>query len=138
MNVNLSMFDIIRNPSVNKNDNLSNLHYMYHSPMRQNRIVINHSMMALLEAIASESVTQKLRIVPRDLRQIMFITFHSNPIGGHFGVNSTVVRIRLRLFWPRLFTYVKEMIGHCASCKLANAKCTPSSELVYNFLIDNQ
>ena len=90
------MFDIIKKPSMNRNDNLSKLHHVYRGPMRRNLIVIDRGMLVLLEAIASESVTRKLRIVPRDLRQIIFIASHSNPIGGHFGVNSTVVRIRLR------------------------------------------
>ena len=66
----------------------------------------------------------------------MFISFHANPIGGHFGLQNTVFRIRLRLFWPKLYTYCKNVISRCAGCALAGAMTSPPKDLVYGFTID--
>ena len=63
-------------------------------------------------------------------------TFHAKPIGGHFGLHNTVVRIRLRFFWPGLYTFFKNMISRCAVCALAVAMTLPSNELIYGFPID--
>ena len=41
-------------------------------------------MIILNEPIRGESTYRKLRVVPQDLRHIVFIAFHANPIGGHF------------------------------------------------------
>ena len=90
----------------------------------------------LQERVESQSVQRILRVVPRDLGNIVFIAFHANPIGGHFGLHQAVVRLRLCFFWPKLYTYCKKMIDSCAGCKLANAKVSPSHELVWNFPID--
>jgi len=51
-----------------------------------------------------------LQIVPtKSLLKIVFIAFHSNPIGGHFNAYCTLHRIRLRYFWPEMFSYIKKM-----------------------------
>ena len=83
-----------------------------------------------------KSAYRCLRIVPRDLRNIVFIAFHANPIGGHFGLNKTVICIRLYFFWPGLSLYCKKLITSYTGCRLANATRFPTNELVYNFPID--
>ena len=65
----------------------------------------------------------------------MFIAFHANPIGGHFGLHNTVFRIRLKFFWPGLYTYYNNIISKCAGCNFSGAMTSPSKELVYAFTI---
>ena len=93
-------------------------------------------MLLLKEPIKGEQTYRHLRIVPKDLYNIIFIAFHANPIGGHFGLSQTIIRIRMRFFWPGMYKYCKDMISKCAGCKLANADIHPSRDLVYNFPID--
>ena len=72
---------------------------------------MDEGVIILKEPIGGESTYRKLRIVPRDLRHILFIAFHAKPIGGHFGLHNNVVIIRLRLFCPGLYTYFKNIIS---------------------------
>ena len=130
------MMELIGNPSMIKKPNAEKLYYSYRVPIRRKLIVMDEDMIILKEPIWGESNYRKLRIVPRDLRQIVFIEFHANPIGGHFGLHNTVVRIRLRFFWQGLYTYCKNMISKCAGCTLSGAMTSPSKELVYGFPID--
>lgn len=43
--------------------------------------------------------------------------FHSSPLGGHYGVKSTLARISATYFWPSLRQDVKEYIHRCLTCQ---------------------
>ena len=81
-----------------------------------------------------------LRLVPFDLRKPLFLAFRSNPLGGHYSVYYTFHRLRLRYFWPGMYSYIKRMCKLCAACGLSNSSSKPSRELVYHFpvLLTNQ
>ncbi|KAL3795327.1 hypothetical protein HJC23_009500 [Cyclotella cryptica] len=55
------------------------------------------------------------------LRNIVFIAFHSNPIGGHFNAYISFSRIRLRFFWPTMYHYFTDLVHKCAVCRLSNS-----------------
>ena len=122
--------DMIANPSLVMKKNLQKLDSAYRGPLRRGLVLLERGFLVLKEQVDYQSVHRVMRIVPRDLRNIVFIAFHSNPIGGHFGLHQTGVRLRLRFFWPKLHTYCKKMIASCAGCRLANAKICPSCELM--------
>ena len=92
------MMELIGNRSMIKKPNVEKLHYSYRGPIRRKLIVMDEGMIILKEPIRGESTYRELCKVTRDIRQIVFITFHANPIGGHFRLQNTVVRIRLRFF----------------------------------------
>ena len=69
--------------------------------------------------------------MPKEFYNILFVAFHSNPIGGHFNAYRTLHRLRLRFYWPGMYTYIMKMCSVCPGCSLSNAK--RSSELVYGF-----
>ncbi len=78
----------------------------------------------------------RLTMVLRELYNIMFIAFHMNPIGGHLNAYRTLHRLRLRYYWPGMYTYVKRMCHSCPGCALSNLTRGKSSELIYNFPIE--
>jgi hypothetical protein len=67
---------------------------------------------------------------------IVFIAFHTNAIGGHLNTYRTFHRLRLRFYWPGMYSYVKRMCQACPGCALANPTRGKSSELVYNFPVE--
>ncbi len=75
-------------------------------------------------------------MVPLELRNIIFIAFHTNPISGHLNAYRTFHHLCLRFYWPGMYSYVKRMCQACPGCALANPTCGKSSELVYNFPIE--
>jgi hypothetical protein len=74
--------------------------------------------------------------VPQHFRNILFIAFHTNPVGGHLNPYRTLHRLRLRYYWPGMYSYVKRMCSACPGCALSNPTKAKSSELVYNFPIE--
>ena len=90
-------------------------------------------MLILHEPIIGTSLFTRLQLVPAELMNIVFIAFHTNAIGGHLNAYRMLHRLRLRFYWPGMYSYVKRMCQACPSCALANPTCGKSSELVYNF-----
>ncbi|KAL3787769.1 LOW QUALITY PROTEIN: hypothetical protein HJC23_009820, partial [Cyclotella cryptica] len=125
---------MIENPHTINKASLSKLHYVYRGLIRRSQIVVTaNGMLALHEPIESTDDSISLQLVPRSLRNIVFIAFHANPIGGHFNAYRTFSRIRLRFFWPKMYHYISDLVHKCAACRLSNATLRKSSELVYNF-----
>ncbi|KAL3785603.1 hypothetical protein HJC23_004751 [Cyclotella cryptica] len=113
---------MIENPHTINKASLSKLHYVYRGLIRRSQIVVTaNGMLALHEPIESTDDSISLQLVPRSLRNIVFIAFHANPIGGHFNAYRTFSRIRLRFFWPKMYHYISDLVHKCAACRLSNA-----------------
>ncbi len=76
-----------------------------------------------------------LQLVPSEFYNIIFIAFHSNAIGGHLNTYCTLHCIRLRYYWPGMYSFITCMCNACPGCVLANPTKSKSSELVYNLPI---
>eukprot|EP01082_Thalassiosira_pseudonana_P008343 g7453.t1 g7453 contig24:661092-664348(-) len=131
-----TVLSIVSNPSLAVKAYLSKVHHVYRKPLRLSMIKLEDGMLVLYEPLAGSSECAKLRLVPTSLRNIVFIAFHSNPVGGHFNAYRTFTRIRLRFHWPGMYGYVTNMCSKCVGCNLSNANVRRSSELVYNFPMD--
>jgi len=66
-------------------------------------------MLIFREPIRGSTSYTRLQIVPRGLYDIIFIAFHSNPIGGHLNAYRTLHRLRLRYHWPEMYSFIKRM-----------------------------
>ena len=121
------------NPSKITNKSLAKVNHNYRGPLRQSLIVIENDMLILHEPIIGTSSFTQLQLVPAELINIVFIAFHTNAIGGHLNAYRMFNHLRLRFYWPGMYSYVKRMCQACPSCALANPTCGKSSELVYNF-----
>ena len=124
------------NPSCLCNKALADINYNYHSALRKSLIVLEDGILISREPLAGCNSYTRLRLVPTKLRNILFIAFHANPIGGHLNAYRTLHRLRLRYYWPGMWTYVKRMCSACPGCALSNPTRAKSSELVYNFPIE--
>ena len=124
---------IVLNPGALSKETLKDIPFNYHSMLRQALVVIEDDMLVFREPISGGLSYTKLILVPASLRNIIFIAFHSNAIGGHFNAVRTLHRIRLRYYWPGMYSYIKRMCAACPGCTLSNATKSKSSELIYNF-----
>ena len=130
------ILDMLSNPSLIIKENLEKIHYVYRQPLRCGMIKLHENMLYIHEHIDFVGNHIKLQIVPSELRNIIFIAFHANPIGSHFDLYHTFHRIRLRYHWPNMYKYISHFISNCAGCRLSNARLRKSSTLVYHFPID--
>jgi hypothetical protein len=114
----------------------SKINLNYQAPLRKSQIVIEDEMLIYREPITGYDSYTRLQLVPKDMRNILFVAFHSNPIGGHFNVYRTLHRIRLRFFWPGMYSYILKMCHACPGCALSNPPRSKLSELIYNFPVE--
>ncbi len=112
--------DLIVNPSKICKETLKNVHYSYRHPIRQSLIMIEDDMLIFREPIRGSTSYTPLQIVPSGLHDIVFIAFHSNPIGGHLNSYRTLHRLRLRYHWPEMYSFIKHMCNACPGCALSN------------------
>ncbi len=104
--------DIVSNPATLSKDTLKDIPFNYHSALRQALIVIDDDMLIYRKPIAGGMSYIKLILVPTSLRNILFIAFHSNALGGHFDAYRTLHRLRLCYYWPGMYTYIKRCVRH--------------------------
>ncbi len=128
--------DIIANPSTLCNDSLHNINYNYYSALRKLLIVMEDGILIYCEPIAGEGSHTRLQLVPKEFYNILFVAFHSNPVGGHLNAYCTLHCLRLRFYWPGMYSYIKRMCSACPGCALASPTKGHSCELVYNFPIE--
>jgi hypothetical protein len=128
--------ELAQNPSQITNKRLSEVNHNYCEPLRQSKILIEDGMLILQEPICGSMSYTCLQLVPQELRNIVFIAFHTNAIGGHLKAYCTLHHLCICFYWPGMFGYIKRMYSACPGCTLSNPSCAKPSELVYNFPIE--
>ena len=128
--------DLVQNPTKINTATLNTVNYNFRAPLRQSLIFIENELLFYKEPIRGGSSYTRLQLVPREFYNIIFIAFHSNPIGGHMNAYRTLHRLRPRYYWPGMYSYIKRMCDACPGCALSNPTKSKSSELVYNFPIE--
>jgi hypothetical protein len=127
--------DLVLNPSKINTATLNTMNYNFRAPLYQSLIFIENGMLFYKEPICSGLSYTCLQLIPQEFYNILFIAFHSNWIGGHMNDYRTLHRLRPRYYWPRMYSYIKQMCNACPGCALANPTKSKSLELVYNFPI---
>jgi hypothetical protein len=83
--------DLILNPSKMCRKTLKSVHYSYQQPLCQSLIMIEDKMLIFREPIQGSTSYTCLQIVPKGLYDIIFIAFHSNPIGKHLNASALFI-----------------------------------------------
>jgi hypothetical protein len=107
----------------------------YRQALLQSNLKLDNGILYYHEPIVGLESYAKLQDVPAAFRNIVFIAFHSNPLGGHFNAARTFHHIHLRFYWPHMFTYIQRMCHSCPWCALTNPIQSKSRKLIYNFPI---
>jgi hypothetical protein len=129
--------NIVLNPETLSNSLLRDINYNYNSALRNLLITLEDDMIIYREPISGTGGSYtRLQLVPKEFFNILFVAFHSNPLGGHLNAYHTLHRLRLRFYWPGMYSYIKRMCQACPGCALANPSKSKSSELVYSFPIE--
>jgi hypothetical protein len=128
--------DLVLHPGKICKSTLQGVHYVYRQPLRQSHIVIEDKILIFQEPIHGSTSYTRLQIVPAELRDILFVSFHSNPNGGHLDTARTLHCLRLHYQWLEMYAYIKRMCHACPGCALSNPSRSPSSNLIYHFPIE--
>jgi hypothetical protein len=115
---------------------LAKLDPNYCQALCQTCIHLNNGILYYHEPIARSDSYAKLQIVPEKWRNIVFVAFHSNPIGGHLNVPRTFHRIWLQIYWPKIYSYISWMCQLCPGSALTNLNRSKYCELTYSFPVE--
>jgi hypothetical protein len=127
---------IVLNPLTLLNTSLRDINYNYHSALWNSLITLEDEMMIYCEPISGSAGSYTcLQLVPKEFYNILFVAFHSNPLGGHLNAYWTLHCLRLQFYWPGMYLYIKQMCQACPGCALANPAKSKSCKLVYNFSV---
>jgi hypothetical protein len=88
----------------------------YCQALHQSNIKLEHGILFYHEPIVGSESYAKLQLVPKALRNIVFIAFHSNPLGGHLNATRTFHRIHLQFYWLYMYSYITKMYTACPGC----------------------
>ena len=93
------LLEIAANPSLGDSQaHVQPLDHIYRQPARQGNFSVRDRVLYTKEIFKDDDRFVDLRIVPSSMRNIIFIAFHENPIGGHLNSFRTYHRIRQRYF----------------------------------------
>ncbi len=120
----------VTNPGTISNKALEALgiDYNYRAALCHSRIIIKDGLLIYCKPISGSALYARLQLVPSKFFNILFIAFHTNPIGGHFNTYHTLHRMRLRFYWPGMYKYTNRMCRACPGCNLANPTNSKSAE----------
>ncbi len=82
--------ELVLNPSLIPTQALSKVNHNFCRQLRQSLISVEGNMLILLEPISGSNSYTCLTLVPCKLYNIIFIAFHTNPIGGHLNAYRTL------------------------------------------------
>jgi hypothetical protein len=99
--------EIVANPSTLSNALLHDINYNYCSALRKLLIVMEDVLLIYREPIAGKGSYTRLQLVPKEFYNILFVAFHSNPVGGHLNAYRTLHCLRLCFYWPGMYSYIK-------------------------------
>ena len=57
-----------------------------------------------------------LIIVPKNLKKLIFDTYHASGVGGHLGINETLVVLKLEFLWLDTWKDILLWVRSCAAC----------------------
>ncbi len=78
-------------------------------------------------AQSKQDTTQLL--VPKSCREMLFQAAHYNPMAGHLGQATTLIRLMARFFWPGIHENVRRWCAACRECQLVNPPASPKAPL---------
>ena len=76
---------IVSNPGLAEEvKHINSLHSIYRHPARLGNFSTKDGVLFMKEIFKHDSKYSNLRIVPLAMRNVVFVAFHANPIGGHY------------------------------------------------------
>jgi hypothetical protein len=111
----------------------STLSPKYHQALRQLHIKMVNGILYYHVLIVGSAPYACRQLIHAAFWNIVFIAFHSNPLGGRLNAVRTFHQIRLRFYWPNMYSYISCMCHSCPGCALTNLTRAKSSKLIYNF-----
>jgi hypothetical protein len=132
-----AIINFVQNPGMITNAALmaSGINFNFRNALQQSHIALKNGILIYHKPIVGSESYARLQLVPSEFHNILFVAFHSNPIGGHFSIYHTLHHLWLCFYWPGIYKFIAGMCNACPGCALLNPTQSQFSELLYNFPI---
>ncbi len=133
-----TIIKFVQNPGMISNNDLEDakLNTNFCTALRQSHLMMEDGLLIYCKPIAGSKSYTRLVVVPMQLQNMVFTGFHSNPVGSHLNAARMFHCIRLRFYWPNMYTYITKMCHSCPVCTLSNPTHGKSCKLIYSFPIE--
>ena len=71
---------------------------------------------------------KELKILKRNEMEPILSLAHEHPLSGHFGLETTLIKLKERYYWPKMKYDIKSYIQTCDQCQ-RHGKITDENEL---------
>ena len=112
---------------------INNLENNYRHHLRENRIHWNYKKLVRLLPIGGDNRMVIMMIVPQGLTRLIFDAYHASGIGRHFGINKTLLVLRIRFLRPKMRKIIIKWVKTCADCILMKHLVTVSQRLLQSW-----
>jgi hypothetical protein len=128
----------VQNPGTISNKGLEDakLNTNFCTALHQSLLMMEDGFLIYCKPIAGSDSYACLVVVHTQLQNIVFIPFHSNPVGGHLNATRTFHCICLCFYWSNMYTYITKMCHSCLGWALSTPTRKKFHEMIYNFLIE--
>ncbi len=82
------------------------INFNFRNALRQSHIVLENGILIYHEPIVGSESYARLGLVPSEFYNILFVAFHSNPMGGHFNIYHTLHRLWICFYWPGMYKFI--------------------------------
>ena len=65
---------------------------------------------------------QKLLVIPNSMKTEIIKACHDDALGGHFGIDRTLRKIKTKYWWPHMYNQIKDWIDSCKECMMRKRK----------------
>ena len=112
---------------------INSVHFYVRSHLHEDCIKLVQDKLTCYLPVSSSDGLAMLLIVPNRLRRLLFDAYHTSGIGGHLGINKTLVVLRLRFLWPSMRKDIITWVRACLACIHANNTTYVSKQLVHSW-----
>ncbi len=69
------------------------------------------------KGLKADCIVKQL-VVPDALKHDIMVSYHDSLLAGHQGFDRTYHLIRLKYYWPRMYSQIKQYVASCKMCQL--------------------
>ena len=73
-------------------------------------------------------------VIPRKMRDIILEQCHDHILAGHRGVTTTLHKVRLRFFFPKMKEFVQHWVTSCSICQARKSPKRPAKAPLQSYL----
>ncbi|GBC34259.1 DDE-type integrase/transposase/recombinase [Rhizophagus irregularis DAOM 181602=DAOM 197198] len=64
-----------------------------------------------------DNPSRPIKVVKESEVESILYHLHSDPLSGHFSIDETYRRVKIRYYWPQMFTDVRHYVRTCDECQ---------------------